>query len=388
MAPKSHTHAKHGNVLVTTCVALFALVSLATLAVNETLAYSAKAKLQNAVDAAALAGISAFRDGGDASTAIGRAQVVGEEFDLRGATKLTVEIDESDIEIGFFDFATDAFVEVPGQETAPAVRVAITMRDDPVPGNTGALRLFFPGVMEALMGSSEARITSDATAVVRPRDIVILQDITRSFIEDFEYAREADLAFVERLARSDGGLGDRVGVVTFGREAYRSVELTALANGYEEVTDFLGFEMAVCQDASSQSGPNGINCRGSGTADGIDAAVEMFEDSSSMVSDRVLVLVTDGRPCHLELGLPDAVETGEALALEAAQRAADLDINIFVVEFSEPTPGSTHLCLQPNEDFNLELAEGYGFGVTTDDPIELEGKLAQVAKKLPVRLVD
>ena len=217
---------------------------------------------------------------------------------------------------------------------------------------------------------------------------MILQDITFSFVEDFEYAREADLTFVELLEDSYGGLGDRVGIVTFAREAYTALDLTPISTGHEEISDYLAYDMEVCRNANLQSGPDGINCRGSGTAAGIDTAIELFEDSSSLGSDRVLVLVTDGRPCHLELGLPEAIVTGEEMALDAALRASELGINIFVVEFTEPTPGSNHPCMQPNVDFNTALAEGYGYGVTTDDPTELGNKLAKVAKKLPVRLVD
>ena len=58
------------------------------------------------------------------------------------------------------------------------------------------------------------------------------------------------------------------------------------------------------------------------------------------------------------------------------------------MEFSEPTPGNSHPCMQPNADFNTALADGYGYGVTTEDPAELGEKLGRVAKKLPVRLVD
>jgi hypothetical protein len=301
---------------------------------------------------------------------------------------LEVKFDESDIEIGWFDFAGNGFIEDSEQDTVPAVRIDVTLEGNTEPGNTGALKLFLSGVMESLTGSSVARITSAATAVVRPRDFVILQDITYSFVEDFEYARDADLAFVELLANSDGGLGDRVGIVTFGREAYRSLDFTPIASEHEKITDYLNHDMEVCRDTSSQSGPNGINCGGTGTADGIHSATELFEELSSTSADRVLVLVTDGRPCHLELGLPAAIETGEALALDAAQEAADLGINIFVVEFAEPTPGNNHPCMQPNSDFNLALADGFGFGVTTDDPADLGDKLTQVAKKLPMRLVD
>ncbi|MEE2678918.1 MAG: pilus assembly protein TadG-related protein [Myxococcota bacterium] len=388
MAPSRHASRQHGNVLVTTCMGMFALVSLAALAVNQTHVYDAQAKLQNAVDAAALAGVSALRDGGDSGVAIERARAVGEEFELRGARRLDVEIEESDIEVGFFDFGENGFVAVSGEETVPAVRIDITLKGQSEPGNTGALPLYLGGLMQSITGSSVARVTSSATAVVRPRDFVILQDITYSFVEDFEYARDADLAFVDLLENSYGGLGDRVGVVTFAREAYTALDLTPIATGYEEISDYLAYDMEVCRNTSQQSGPDEINCRGSGTADGIDKAIELFEDSSSLGSDRVLVLVTDGRPCHLELGLPEAIEMGEELALDAALRASELGINIFVVEFSEPTPGNSHPCMQPNADFNTALADGYGYGVTTEDPAELGEKLGRVAKKLPVRLVD
>ncbi len=387
MPPIHHTSHEHGNVLVTTVVGLFALVALATLAINQTMAYEAQAKLQNVVDAAALAGISAIRDGGDQSMVTARAQAVGDAHDIRGATSLDVKLAESSIDTGWFHFGSGGFLEEPTEDAVPAVRVDVTLEGNPSSDNTGALKLFLSGVMESLTGSSVARIKSDAIAVVRPRDFVILQDITWSFREEFEYARDADLAFVELLANRDGGLGDRVGVVTFGREAYRSLDFEPVASEAEKITDYLTYDMEVCQDTSSQSGPDGINCRGTGTADGIHAASELFEESSSTSADRVLVLLTDGRPCHLELGLPEAVEAGEALALDAAQEAADLGINIFVVEFAEATPGNNHLCMQPNSAFNLALADGFGFGVTTDDPADLEDKLAQVAKKMPARLV-
>ena len=311
MAPSPPASRQHGNVLVTTCMGMFALVSLAALAVNQTHVYDAQAKLQNAVDAAALAGVSALRDGGDSGVAIERARAVGEEFELRGARRLDVEIEESDIEVGFFDFGENGFVAVSGEETVPAVRIDITLKGQSEPGNTGALPLYLGGLMQSITGSSVARVTSSATAVVRPRDFVILQDITYSFVEDFEYARDADLAFVDLLENSYGGLGDRVGVVTFAREAYTALDLTPIATGYEEISDYLAYDMEVCRNTDQRSGPDEINCRGSGTADGIDKAIELFEDSSSLGSDRVLVLVTDGRPCHLELGLPEAIEMGE-----------------------------------------------------------------------------
>lgn len=388
MIPKPRTRHERGNALVMTIFALFALVSIATLVINQILIYEVQAKLQNAADAAALAGISVLRDGGDPDLAIERARAVGRAHHVRGATVQDVEIADSDIEIGWYEFDGGGFVLEPGPETPPALRISITMEGDASPNSTGALRLFFSGIMQSLTGSSVARIASDAVAVARPRDFVILQDVTYSFVEEFEYARDAGLAFVELLANSYGGLGDRVGIVTFARQAYKALDLTPLASGYEEITDYLGNEMEVCRSTSNESGTNGIDCRGSGTADGIDAATEVFEESSSTGTDRVLVLVTDGRPCHLELGLPEAVETGETLALDAAQRAADVGINIFVVELTEPTPGNTHLCMQPNSEFNLALAGGFGFGVTTDDPAELEEKLAKVAKKLPMRLVN
>ena len=51
MVPKPLARHERGNALVMTIFALFALVSIATLVVNQILIYEVQAKLQNAADA-------------------------------------------------------------------------------------------------------------------------------------------------------------------------------------------------------------------------------------------------------------------------------------------------------------------------------------------------
>ena len=131
-----------------------------------------------------------------------------------------------------------------------------------------------------------------------------------------------------------------------------------------------------------------VNCSGTGTGDAIAHAATMLEHAVARGADPVVVLVTDGVPCHYRFGQSQAqwVEDGKRAAVDAAIAAKDQGIRIFVVNMSIPPFGEPGTCLADGSEFNVDLAS-HGYGTTTDDPEELKKKLSEVANKLTLRLV-
>ncbi|MCS5636832.1 MAG: VWA domain-containing protein [Myxococcota bacterium] len=366
-------------------------------------------QLQDLADATALAGAAALRDGENADQAILNAASIS-TGEASSAFR-SVELPADTVEVGRYNFAKSSFDPLPtANEGVPAVRVAIpisiTMNQD------GAANpaLVMSGFIRDRLGISQLSLFAEAIAVVRPRDIVILQDITGSFLTEFEFARQADLALVDIIAESYGGLGDQIGVVTFGREAYTEFPLTPVVEGLDDLRNFLFSTMEVCTTFSSQHsfGPLSshrqydptdptdrvgtpllqVNCQGTGTGPAIAHATTMLENAVARGSDPVIVMVTDGVPCHFQWPLPSSewVAAGKAAAIEAAIAARELGVRIFVVDLSLPPFGASQSCSADGSAFNLDLAS-HGFGTTTADPSELASKLVEVANKLTLRLV-
>ncbi|MDE0884967.1 MAG: VWA domain-containing protein [Myxococcota bacterium] len=366
-------------------------------------------KLQDFVDATALAGAAALRDGDNALQAVSNAVSLASE--PSGAPFPNMTLSPGAVEVGRYDFINHKFISTASStEGVPAVRVVLPLSVGLGPDTPSDSTFIMSSFLRDQLGLDEISLHAEAIAVVRPRDIVIVQDITGSFIQEFEYARSADLALVEIIANSYGGLGDRIGVVTFGRKAYTEFPLTPVAEGAEDLTEFLGSTMEVCTTSSQRhqyqnSGhrkydpldPNDtagrrlrrVNCQGTGTGPGLVQATSMLDAAVARGSDPVIVLLTDGVPCHYSRRLSPFqwVERGKVEAIDAAIEAKLKGIRIFVVNLSLPPYGPEGSCSSDGSAFNIDLAS-HGYGMTTDDPSDLEQKLLEVANKLTLRLVQ
>lgn len=403
------TRSRRGSisVLLSASLAAFFLFISFTIAAGDIL--QKRQQLQDLVDASALAGAAALRDGANEDqAAINASLLVGQP---EGSPFPGMSAPPGSIEVGRYDFAEKMFISPPfGGEGIPAVRVSLPLSVGLVAGSLGRSSFLFPDFLSEGLGLTELSFHAEAIAVVKPRDIVIVQDITGSFQNEFEFARQADLALVDIIADSFGGLGDQIGVVTFGREAQTEFPLTPVAEGVEDLKFFLSSTMEVCtsssrrhrfedRDAHRRFDPRNpgdrvgrrlrrINCAGTGTASAINHATLMLRSAVARGADPVIVLVTDGVPCHLFSGrrAEQWVARGKAEAVVAASAARESGVRIFVVDLSVPPFGS-HPCSANGSGFNIELAS-HGFGTTTDDPDELEQKLLEVANKLTLRLVE
>ncbi len=388
-------------------VAVFGTMLSFTVSTGEILVK--RQRLQDIADATALAGAAALRDGEDALQAVANAADLISQPD--GAPFPNMTLSEGAIEVGRYDFIQGVFRPAgAGNDGIPAVRVSLPLAVALGEAGTGGPAFIMSSFLRDQLGIKQLTMGAEAIAVVRPRDIVIVQDITGSFEQEFEFAREADLALVDIIATSYGGLGDQIGVVTFGRAAYTEFPLTSVAEGAEDLKLFLGSTMEVCTTSSSRhrfanrqdhrrydpTDPNDttgrrlrrINCQGTGTGPALIHATTMLEHAVARGSEPVIVLLTDGVPCHFVWWQSQSqwVENGKREAIAAAIAAKQHGIRVFVVDLSLPPFGPDGSCSADGSGFNLDLAS-HGFGTTTTDPAELERKLLEIANKLTLRLV-
>ena len=138
--------------------------------------YNAKQELQRATMAAAIAGATALsQSGGATDAAVEAAMMCAEENNV---TKNGLTLEEDDILFGTWDAEAEVFT--PDESDVEAVRV-VGRR---VAGNSadGPVDLFFA----AIFGIGSADITASATAVMRPRDMAIVADLSNSHNNDSE----------------------------------------------------------------------------------------------------------------------------------------------------------------------------------------------------------
>ncbi len=359
-----------GSVMILVLFALVALLAFASLAIDGGYALHTRAELQHAADASALAAMGNLRSGNTTGTS----RAAGQQLALQhvGGGR-TVELGDGDLERGTFDFRTQRFH--PGAGPGVAAFRAHARRDQG--SRAGRLPLFLGSVL----GLSELDVSASAVAAMRRRDIVIVQDVTYSFLNEFPDAIVADLALVDQLHGPRALAGDRVGLVAFARRVRQQHDLVDLATNYARVTGDIR-ALQVCTSGSAATG-----CDGTGIADGINAAREVFRrGSSGEDAEKVLVLLSDGVPCY-QVGGSYVTAPGKRDAVEAADAALAEGISIFPITLAV-YDGSTSICWIPDPAFNESLVRGIGIALTTPDSKQLDDLLISILQRMPVRLVQ
>ncbi len=204
---------KRAVVAVQVAVLLIVLIGFAALTVDVGAMYNTRADLQRTADSAALAAAAmlANADGGNpldlARTAAvsytGRNAVFGREMTLDTGTDVIFGRATLNAETGQFDF-------VPTTVAPDAVRVAVRHTRRSV---NGSVPLYFASIFG--IGSTE--MTAEATAVLQPRDIAVVADLSASHNDDSELFgyRNGDVNLLDVWAavpveRGVNGVGDGV----------------------------------------------------------------------------------------------------------------------------------------------------------------------------------
>jgi len=181
---------RRGAVVVQVAVGMTAILGFATLSVDVGLMYSAKAQLQNVADSAALAASSQLANYLEAQElgvsvvelATQAAIQYGEENEVLGES-MVITANESEFGYSIWNSEDQKFGFVPEEgepgDDVNAVRITARRQAD---GQNGPVDLIFGGIF----GKHTADVQARATAILVPRDIIIVGDLSGSYSDDSE----------------------------------------------------------------------------------------------------------------------------------------------------------------------------------------------------------
>ncbi|HHN78781.1 MAG TPA: VWA domain-containing protein [Phycisphaerales bacterium] len=172
-SPARHAAQRRGTVTIWGLLSIGMLLTLAALIVDGATLYGSQADLQAAADSAALAGASALVISPDEA----RARAI-EYASKNFAHGESVQVLPEDIVLGDWDSETRTFTPLcSGDEIyADAVRVTASLAEDH--GNPVTM------AFAQVFGTSQADVRASATAIYRPRDIVLVIDLSGSMSFD------------------------------------------------------------------------------------------------------------------------------------------------------------------------------------------------------------
>ena len=199
---------RRGAVVVMVVVTLVVILSFAALTVDVGAMYNAKADLQRTADSSALAAASALGQSGGQNM-VTYARSVARDF--AGQNEVLghhIALEDSDITPGraVFDADSNSYTFVPTEVLPDAIKVRARMTEE---SPNGPLSLFFAPVM----GHNVAEIQAEAIAMMVPRDIAIVADLSASHTDDSEL-RHYQMTEINMHAVWDalpGGLDDSGG---------------------------------------------------------------------------------------------------------------------------------------------------------------------------------
>lgn len=176
-----------GAVAVMVLVTLTVMLGFAALTVDVGAMYNAKADLQRTADAAALAAAGVLGNAGDQDPAAYARTVAAEYAAKNGVMGRTMELDgATDVTLGraVYDFAANTYTFVPTTSLPDSVKVRARLTAD---SPNGAMGLFFA----RLMGHEATEMQAEAVAMMVPRDLAIVADLSGSHTDDSELAHYA-----------------------------------------------------------------------------------------------------------------------------------------------------------------------------------------------------
>ncbi|HRX86081.1 MAG TPA: TadG family pilus assembly protein, partial [Phycisphaerae bacterium] len=177
---------RRGLVAVQIAVAMTLIIGFAALTIDVGAMYNAKADLQRTADAAALAAASKLADYSDPSQSpqeLARAEAARftRENRVYGQEVAEMTLDSTDVEFGraVFNAQTGGYDFVPGNTLPDAVRVRVRMNEESA---NRALTLYFARIF----GRNQKDLEAEAVAMLVPRDIAIVADLSGSHTDDSE----------------------------------------------------------------------------------------------------------------------------------------------------------------------------------------------------------
>ena len=362
-----------GAVAVTVALTLVVLLGIAALAVDVGYYLVRRAQTQTAADAAALAAASRLPDD------MPGARVAAGDYVTRNLPEATTDFEDGG--------ASD-----PGKAT-----VTVSLQ---VP--TFFARVFgVRSVTAVARAVAQANITSNR----RPLEVIVVQDASGSFIEEWAQATSADQALMS-LINQVSIQGDKVGFVAFSEglksTTYlgdnralgdpRKVNAVGDTDSHHGAVKQLRLSLTALNYANPAVLPAAVTTAyqiagkdfaGGNTypESGIDWAVSQLSASGASGSDKVIVFVSDGMPNP---------SSHRSLTNDAARRAGAAGIRIDSVTLTNEPTGGQYGTAGADFKFNQDLVQVYnngsdgknlgGVALQTSDPAQLRDLLLKIGK--------
>lgn len=426
-----------GNFAMIFAFLLTVLLGFGALAIDLSFIRNTRMELQNATDAAAHAALLALRRGETETVARQVAKDIAAANTV-GAKALSLA--DADIEFGTWNFDTRTW----SSGTAEPNSVRVTARRDES-ALDGPIQLF----LAPFIGVTTADAEAFATSAFRYRKIMIAFDVTGSFQLSMDRAREAIEGFREYVC-TNGTENDKMGMVLFANVAmlYDALGTVTPSNcsawrdhwwgnpartTCDVCTDLVNTSTFLSQDGfngitvcnydglysartlrtydcsepltSSNHPPppfdkctDNIACHdgavagyeeGTAQASGLELAIDTLMSDEADANVKVIVLVSDGKPQCNTNGRENLSEPCPAQravdAQDQATRAAENNISIYTVSFCN---GCSSYAEAEQYAFMSSLVTGAGVAYSTTDADNLEGILEEIARSIPVSLVE
>ncbi|MEZ0263541.1 MAG: vWA domain-containing protein [Phycisphaerae bacterium] len=332
------------------------LVGLVTFAVDYGQLRHAKTELQSTVESAALAGTAGLAV--SPAEARVRAKAVAAQNTVNGAPLALLD---SDLELGIWDTAARTFtpVSVANESTANAMRITGRLAAS---RNTQVRTPFLRTI--GGQSSFDLRSASVACRSVRTEDIVVVQDLSQSFVDEVGYARQGDADLLESLNTSGGS--SSFGLVAFTGTSKTIASLKKVSGNYSSLASAVN---------SLKIDGSGMPPTGSGTdiAAGIEQAQVVFDAYTSTSASRSMVIVSDGEPTTSSKGKHPTLSASQLLTLarQDADTAWGKGINVFVVFWNASNDATAAANLK-------SLVRGRGIFVNVTDPTKLSEAIRNV----------
>lgn len=413
---------RRGNYAALTALMMTVLLVFASFSLDWFRIRAANQQIQYAADAAALGALIDIANGGDAGSAmaVGDAvldrNIVGEQ---RGGIRAEYTFGQYDWSIGDREDAWE-----PGAEPFNAVQVRAG-RDNGA--ELGEIPLY---LAPSFGGPSSAAVVGDSIAAIRYREVCIVLDLTGSFLEEMDDARDAVLGFLDYMNET-GSPGDRICMVTFTGGSITYTPLTYVQPNYEGIRDDWE-ELEICDfwythwDKAyrpfyryfsdftrsipwARNHPNMIGCHwgnqdipgwpgpgekprwgyggepfyyssGTNQSSGLSRARQILNASNNDLAAKVIVIISDGEPtCVDGDGCRDQRAAEGVHQSQLAQNEATI---VFSVSFNYPYNATQ------SEYMESLASNGDQYFYETPDSDELPKILYTIARSIPTALVQ
>lgn len=329
---------RRGSIVVLAAFFLVVLVAFLALSLDAGMMHLARTDLQHAADAAALAGAADLHAGQSAAAAAAAAFAT---------QNLGFKVQAEEIEFTYGVWNRQSRSLVSGAGPIDAMQVRLIGRPS---------RLSFGQAL----GYDSFATTAQATAMLRPRDIMLALDFSGSMNAQrkIESLKEATALFFSILGRT--GDQDRVGFVRYSTDA----ELTfPLSNDYDAINAYVQAERA---DGWTNIGM------------GLQLAREELRANGRPNAHRMIVLLSDGNANRPVSRSP------QDYVLEQAHVAAGEGVQLLTISFGSDT--DKNLMIQVAEIGNGPYFDIEGGIRESEEQLRLA--FEKIAARRPILLVD